>query len=790
MIYVNRSRVPAPEILRSDRANAARERAAAFFRLPFARRAQQRFEFDTEILVETRGDLCLLFNGRKCAYCESEVSDTNTVEVDHFRPKSEPVGLAGQDLRESSALPGSDIDGYWWLAYEWENLYPVCSVCNRNKRNRFPVAHRRARPSMVGAALLDECALLLDPCVDDPQHYLVFQHDGLVSPRQPLEPDQLAKYGGYHRGEVTIEVLGLNRIELVEARAQTANDVLLLFETALRSLGRMDNTDARKHELARMIEQVLSVERPYLALRRQVLSDVWKRKMPSRYPFSLDHKMLGVALQPAAAGQIPIPATPPSYVQVVAPQLAIEQPVAEGSLETFVAPKPPGPPGRVRARVRKRAPRKRVLRGVRTPYIRKIEIENFKAISKLHLEFSEGKDWRVGWKVLLGENGTGKSSVLQAVALALMGPKYLKSLRVKPRQWLRRLPGGKRAKRAVVRLHFSTEPAPLELRFTERGVVYTGGLENARVFLRAYGATRRLPRHSIRVPKVSPLMRVDPLFDPVVRLHDASVWMRDLPKRWFNTVALTIKDLLQLESRAPLRRLRNGVNAVIGGVRITLDELSDGYQSVLAMVADILAGAPEKLRDMRNVVGIVLLDEIDAHLHPRWKMCIVASLRRAFPRLQFLVTTHEPLCLRGLEDNEITLMRRIGRQIVAEHDLPSPRGLRVDQILTSPLFGLGSTIDPEVDRDFMDYYALLLKPDEALTDQQRELRERLKVRLKPYRILGDTRRDQLIAEVVDEYLAKEVTLTDSAQRLQIRNETKQRVAELWKQVNLLTDTES
>ena len=70
------------------------------------------------------------------------------------------------------------------------------------------------------------------------------------------------------------------------------------------------------------------------------------------------------------------------------------------------------------------------------------------------------------------------------------------------------------------------------------------------------------------------------------------------------------------------------------------------------------------------------------------------------PRVQFIGTTHDPLCLRGLEDGEVIVLQRdeVG-QIISIPNLPSIKGMRADQLLTSDFFGLSSTVDPETELD-------------------------------------------------------------------------------------------
>jgi predicted ATP-binding protein involved in virulence len=93
------------------------------------------------------------------------------------------------------------------------------------------------------------------------------------------------------------------------------------------------------------------------------------------------------------------------------------------------------------------------------------------------------------------------------------------------------------------------------------------------------------------------------------------------------------------------------------------DGLSDGYHVFLALVADIARRAVT-LNDHlgadapRRTGGVVLIDEIDLHLHPRWQRTVVAGLRTAFPGLQFIVTTHSPQVLGSVENRQVRRLER------------------------------------------------------------------------------------------------------------------------------------
>jgi hypothetical protein len=106
-------------------------------------------------------------------------------------------------------------------------------------------------------------------------------------------------------------------------------------------------------------------------------------------------------------------------------------------------------------------------------------------------------------------------------------------------------------------------------------------------------------------------------------------------------------------------------------------------------------------------------------------MQIVSRLRAAFPNVQFIFSTHDPLCLRGLVGGEIVVLRLCERhKVYALTDMPSVAGMRVDQLLRSEHFGLGSTVDPEMQRDYERYLALKSRTRDAAAQTEFEQLER------------------------------------------------------------------
>lgn len=197
-----------------------------------------------------------------------------------------------------------------------------------------------------------------------------------------------------------------------------------------------------------------------------------------------------------------------------------------------------------------------------------------------------------------------------------------------------------------------------------------------------------------------------------------------------------------LGDEAEFRRDDDNLFVVTAVESLPLAEMSVGYKSVIAMATDIMRELMYHYDNMEFAHAVVLIDEIETHLHPRWKMRIVSLLRRAFPKVQFIITTHDPLCLRGVYDGEVFVLRRNADNDIESLDsLPSIRGMRAEQLLTSEFFGLGST-DPETDAKMMRYHNLVVQGDK--TGEVERLRGEIEATMK----VGDTLQEQLVAEAL------------------------------------------
>ena len=217
------------------------QRAREFFEDGGVATRQQGFQFDSGVFgsPHVRNSLYELFSGR-CAYC-TLAWPAEALEIDHFRPLQGAVSANG----ESSRIH------YYWLANEWENLYPACAQCNMAKGAKFPVAGKRASPGTTHDDLEAEKPGLIDPCAEDPERIFAYLPSGQV-----VTTDV--------RGRQTIDVLALNRPDLVSERRKVAAEAVLIFQGAVSLMQREDYDGC-----ASAIAGLFDMTRPLAGVRRQ-----------------------------------------------------------------------------------------------------------------------------------------------------------------------------------------------------------------------------------------------------------------------------------------------------------------------------------------------------------------------------------------------------------------------------------------------------------------------------------------------------------------------------------------
>ena len=234
-------------------------------------------------------------------------------------------------------------------------------------------------------------------------------------------------------------------------------------------------------------------------------------------------------------------------------------------------------------------------------------------------------------------------------------------------------------------------------------------LSNLAIF--AYGATRR--SGTLKVDRGVHGDALASLFRDATELYDAEDVLLKLDHRAARPgepqdvgrlarvkeiIAAVLPDIEHEGSIQILGPAMLSPSSAPGGVRfqtpyglVSLSALSHGYQTTLTWVVDLALRLFERYPESPDPLsepGIVLIDNIDLHLHPRWQRQVMDNLSHCFPAIQFVATAHSPLIVQAAEGATLAVLRKHDGQAVIETHLESVNSWRVDQILASDLFGI------------------------------------------------------------------------------------------------------
>lgn len=256
------------------------------------------------------------------------------------------------------------------------------------------------------------------------------------------------------------------------------------------------------------------------------------------------------------------------------------------------------------------------------------------------------------------------------------------------------------------------------------------------------------------------------LFDPNARLIHAETWLRNREhaalksgggrdQAFFESVVDTVLALLP-----GIEHLEVGSDEVtVRGPAVgecALAELADGYLTTLGWTLDFIARWAHFHQDQvdgdfrHRMRALVLVDEIDLHLHPRWQRTILEEIRATFPVTSFVVTTHNPLTIQGARPGEVHVLSRDAQGNVSSRQVDPPLGADVDDLLTGPWFGLPTTYDADTLDKLEDHAALLRKGVPRSDPRRQALEAILRQRLSGF---ADTEADrELLQRGADEGL--------------------------------------
>jgi predicted ATP-binding protein involved in virulence len=454
-------------------------------------------------------------------------------------------------------------------------------------------------------------------------------------------------------------------------------------------------------------------------------------------------------------------------------------------------------------------------------YLKQVHLKNIRCFDELYIDFTQpNKDTPCRWVVLLGENGAGKSTFLQMIALALLGRdmiyeiasgidwvSYVRESEIKGRIEITLLAtSADKRRRRIDRGYQSDYHAAFELGRTIRTglrqdneisvedfekldeTLYADKLTGG-WFACGYGPWRRLPRPKSSARSGRALAtsgrkpyRFSTMFDEESALTLVNDWLVDLDYRQLKERETGVEDQLAkrsfdvaiqaIEKALPgikFKSITSEGDVIFeeNGVDVSVNHLSDGYRGTMAWIGDLVRRLVDAFPHMENPLkaqGVVLVDELDIHLHPKWQRSIVDQTRDLFPELQFIVASHSPFVAQDMSpEDKIIVLKREGDRIIPQEDISSVKGWRVDQILTSYLFDLETTRDVSIAVAEQEYQRLLdLQTTGRFTARDRKRLKELKKWLREHQSPpGETPEEnevydaaQSLIDILDEYLAR------------------------------------
>lgn len=423
----------------------------------------------------------------------------------------------------------------------------------------------------------------------------------------------------------------------------------------------------------------------------------------------------------------------------------------------------------------------------------RVRLENIGPFQELDLKLDPH------WTLLLGDNGVGKSTVLEAIAIAICGkdaePYAGRLIHTSSRVARIVLSFGANEYMASL---VARENGQAEIDVTpSRPLETEGGLAIGFPPLRVVSWSRSKgpgPEGKRRptTEDLLPLLKgtADPRLDELKQwLVNLDYWSKSEPpgdgnrysrlRDEFFRLAYDLTEGVQLRFKR-VDEFTHQVTVETEDGEVPIEAVSQGTASVIGWTGYLLQRLHEVYGQQdgepRKRSALVLLDEIDAHMHPSWQQTMVERLSEAFPAVQFVASTHSPLIAGSLPASSIIRFRREAGRVVAEQPESSFKGWRVDQILTSPLFGLQTGRESETERMLLRYTELAAR-DKLDDDEQEEMRraaDALRVRM-PTPV--ERQEARAAYEVLESAMRDRLREMDPAERDKILSEAKVQLQE-------------
>ena len=362
--------------------------------------------------------------------------------------------------------------------------------------------------------------------------------------------------------------------------------------------------------------------------------------------------------------------------------------------------------------------------------IESLEIKNFKQYkAPFVIEFSKQVN------IIVGKNAIGKTTLLQAITLGLLEENLWDARQLKYNKYIT-----KNENEAEIVIGHNGSKKVVKIKKDDREIDNNYFIP----FILAYGSNF-FTKYDLSVDKiVEDILNetinekiaysifedyVDEFWNPLKILSNLDKSSHDKAKNKKDIIFDTINKFLEEyslvkdeDSSAYFFQKENDKT------KLSLDELSEGYRGNVLLITDILikvlgVGYEPKMGDEENeknwIEGIILIDEFDKHLHPRWQSKLVSKLTEVFPKIQFIMTTHNPMSILDREADEITMIKEIDGKIVAERG-KGTKSIDVSIVLLE-YFGVNSLVGQDMQDKVEKFFELKEKRDnhKKFTDEDK-----------------------------------------------------------------------
>ncbi len=370
-------------------------------------------------------------------------------------------------------------------------------------------------------------------------------------------------------------------------------------------------------------------------------------------------------------------------------------------------------------------------------YISRLRLENIRGFRELDFDLRGPDGTPRRRTVIIGKNGTCKTTVLRALAVGLCDWNDAVPLLEEPiGEFLA-------AGSSMGSMYLELGDLPLKWELTRRDGrqvvdlrqkvrVGAGSGTNSPWFVCGYGAGRfGVGTDTGRDYRVAE--SVYTLFDYRRTLLDPELTLRrlndSLSSETLQKILQCINTALGLTPAAEIRLPKGGGVEISGpsiGGAVRLEGWADGYRLTLSWLLDLYGWALRAARiDAEgHITGILLIDEIEQHLHPSMQAEILPRLSKALPKMQIFATTHSPLVALDARPEELVVLRREGDHVVAEPAVPDFSGYSAEDMLADERLFDTEVYAPEMQEKVVRYRSLSAVPFEVRgAAESRELRD-------------------------------------------------------------------